>query len=271
MALRDQPYLPLYIQDFMTDEKLNECSAESVGVYIKIMCVLHKQDKYGMFLLKQKDKQNANQTKNFATKLLRYLPYSFECIERSLTELFSEGVLTICDDGFYQKRMVKDNELSDKRSMAGKKGGKNTQFAKAKVKANLQANAEYEIDIINESIKENKEKGVQGEKPEGEKPKASEKKNKIFIPPTIEEIEMYFIENGFSSELARKFYEGYQVAGWHDSKGDKIRSWQQKAQHVWFTDSNRHNSQARFQETRKTKTQITAETLARALARPDYE
>ena len=42
MALRDQPYIPLYVQDFMTDEKLSECSAESTGVYIRVMCIMHK-------------------------------------------------------------------------------------------------------------------------------------------------------------------------------------------------------------------------------------
>jgi len=47
MALRDQPYLPLYVQDFLTDEKLMECSAETTGVYIRLLCILHKQKEYG--------------------------------------------------------------------------------------------------------------------------------------------------------------------------------------------------------------------------------
>ena len=42
MALRDQPYLPLYVQDFLTDEKLAECSAMATGVYIRLMCIMHK-------------------------------------------------------------------------------------------------------------------------------------------------------------------------------------------------------------------------------------
>ena len=41
MALRDQPYLPLYVLDFLVDEKLAYCSAESTGVYIRLMCILH--------------------------------------------------------------------------------------------------------------------------------------------------------------------------------------------------------------------------------------
>ena len=75
MALRDQPYIPLYVQDFMTDEKLSECSAESTGVYIRAMCIMHKSQEYGTVLLKQKDKQTHN--KNFAVKC-RLMPYSVD-------------------------------------------------------------------------------------------------------------------------------------------------------------------------------------------------
>ena len=58
MSRREQPYIPLYAMDFLTDEKLRECSAESVGVYIMLMCVMHKQEEYGTILLRQKDRQN---------------------------------------------------------------------------------------------------------------------------------------------------------------------------------------------------------------------
>ena len=61
MALRNNPYLPLYIQDFMTDEKLAECSPHATGVYIRIMCLLHKCEIYGKFLLNQNYKQSSNQ------------------------------------------------------------------------------------------------------------------------------------------------------------------------------------------------------------------
>jgi len=61
MALRDQPYLPLYVQDYLTDEKLNECSPATQGVYIKLLCVLHKMEEYGTILLKQKRKQKVSQ------------------------------------------------------------------------------------------------------------------------------------------------------------------------------------------------------------------
>lgn len=64
MALRNQPYFPLYVQDFMTDEKLNECSAKANGIYIRLMCIMHKSEEYGTILLKQKYKQNESKSEN---------------------------------------------------------------------------------------------------------------------------------------------------------------------------------------------------------------
>lgn len=149
MALRGQPYFPLYVQDFMTDERLNECGAESVGVYIRLMCVMHKSQEYGTFLLKQKDKQDKNNVVNFAHKLFKHMPYHVDVIQRALQELIDEEVLTIDGDLLFQKRMVKDGKLSDTRASAGKKGGKQTQknindgvFAEAKVKASDKAEVE---------------------------------------------------------------------------------------------------------------------------------
>jgi len=157
MALRDQPYLPLYIQDIMTDEKLNECSAATHGIYIKgIMCLMHKFENYGKLLLKQKHKQSDKQSKNFALLITKHTPYSIEEIEKAIDELIEEEVLVFEGDFLVQRRMVKDNELSLKRSKAGKQGGENSSFAKANHQANTQPNSENE----NESEIENEVKKI---------------------------------------------------------------------------------------------------------------
>lgn len=156
MALRDQPYIPLYIQDFLTDEKLIECSAEATGVYIRLMCILHKSEDYGKILLKQKDKQTDKQSKNFALKIAKQMPYPVDVVTRAIDELLAEKVLTIENDFLIQKRMVSDNLLSLKRAQAGKKGG---EFAQAKIKANPKANPENED--VNEIVNEFISKGVE--------------------------------------------------------------------------------------------------------------
>lgn len=168
MALRNQPYIPLYVQDFLTDEKLNCCSASSQGVYIKIMCVLHKQEEYGCLnLFKQKDKQNSSMIINFASKLSKQITFDEETIKVALSELVEEGVLTIDGDKLYQKRMVKDNTISELRSLAGKKGGGNPVLFKQEVKQDLKQtdkqNTEYENEYENVNNKK-ENKGVKGEK-----------------------------------------------------------------------------------------------------------
>ena len=167
MALRNQPYFPLYVQDYLTDEKLNSCSAASQGVYIKIMCILHKQETYGELLFKQKDKQTDKQILNFALKFAKLLPFDTETIFNALVELVDEGVLTIDGDKIYQKRMVKDGYISSERSKSGKKGGGNPNLFKQNPKQTFKQkdkqNPENEIEYENEDEDE-KEKGVQGEK-----------------------------------------------------------------------------------------------------------
>ena len=155
MALRNQPYFPLYVQDFLTDEKLIECSASANGIYIRIMCIMHKSTEYGVILLKQKDKQNNNQVLNFAIKLSRQMPFSINEIESALIELIEQNVLIIEDDKLIQKRMRNDGIISEKRSTAGKKGAKNKKKsqqknAKAKFQTNCKQNTEYEDEDENE-------------------------------------------------------------------------------------------------------------------------
>lgn len=156
MALRDQPYLPLYIQDFLTDEKLIECSASATGVYIRLMCIMHKSDEYGKILLKQKDKQTPSNIENFALKVSRQMPYHYDEIKSAIGELVEEEVIYIDGDYLVQRRMVKDNDISSKRSVSGKIGGNKRCFAQAKVQAKVQANSEYENE--NENRNEDKDR-----------------------------------------------------------------------------------------------------------------
>jgi len=138
MALRDQPYIPLYVKDILTDEKLKECSAQSVGVYLFVMCAMHKSKEYGTILLRQKNHQTNDQIENFAIKLQKHMHFSLEVIYDALTDLIEEDVLQldIKNNILSQKRMIDDNILSLKRSISGSKGGFATANKTAKTTAN---------------------------------------------------------------------------------------------------------------------------------------
>jgi uncharacterized protein YdaU (DUF1376 family) len=214
MARKEKPYLPLYVQDFLTDEKLIECSAQAHGVYIRLMCIFHKQEQYGKILLKQTDKQSIKQIENFATKLCKQMPFTNDVISSALNELLDNNVIQLNDDILSQKRMVDDSDLSDKRSKSGCEGGKTTQkFAKAKRQANADNESEIEVEV--------------------KKPK------KEFIPPTLDEVKQFFKERGYNEQTAIKAFNCYDLADWHNSHGKKVLNWKQTMNNNWFKDENK--------------------------------
>lgn len=161
MALTNQPYLPLYVDDWMNNSKLKMCSAAAHGVMISIMCILHKEVTYGKILLKQKFKQSDKQISNFALQIAKLSAFDYAEVESPLSELISEGVLLIQDDYLICKRMVRDAEISALRSNAGKNGGNSNKvknFAYAKPEANNQPITEAKqeantvIGIVNETV-----------------------------------------------------------------------------------------------------------------------
>jgi hypothetical protein len=206
MSLRDRPYFPLYVHDFMVDERLAECSAAATGVYIRLMCLMHKSEHYGKILLQQNGEICYNKVATseicynkivtkFAQKLSRLMPYDVSEIENSLLELLGKNVVKIekkkgKSEEFFllQKRMVRDGELSDKRSKAGKSGmliryksgakGGEICYNKSDNKfitnglTNQQQNAEDEDEdeyYIKDHEKREKEKEGVGEKEKGKK------------------------------------------------------------------------------------------------------
>ena len=151
MALRNQPYLPLYVKDFLTDEKLIECSAESTGVYIRLMCIMHNAQNYGQ--LKLGDKYNDQDiVKNYSNMLTRQMPYTYEVIYKSLQELLRENVIFFMKNTLTQKRMFNDGLLSQERAKAGKIGGKRSKQNESKIVSKNEANTEYEY-VYNNIIK----------------------------------------------------------------------------------------------------------------------
>lgn len=64
-------------------------------------------------------------------------------------------------------------------------------------------------------------------------------KSKIFIPPTLEEVKLYFKENGFTEHSAVTAFEYYDRLNWFDSNNKKVKNWKNKMLSVWFTEKNK--------------------------------
>jgi len=59
----------------------------------------------------------------------------------------------------------------------------------------------------------------------------------VFTPPQIDEVKLFFEENGYVN--GEKAWNYYNDADWRDSKGSPVKNWKQKMRGVWFKDENR--------------------------------
>lgn len=246
MALRDQPYLPLYVKDFISDEKLRLCSPATVGVYIMLMCVLHRSETYGALSLQdicynKTDNKNITEKEScynfvmrtlsqFAIFLERQLPFKREDIEAALKELHYFGVIKLDGETLYQPRMVRDGEKSDKKGKAGRLGMRSrwSCYNKTDNKTNNTCYNKTDNKVDNKSDNKNitdtenaneyniiDKKGVKGEKKEAAK----------FVPPTVEEVAAYCKERGNNID-AQLFVDHYEANGWvQGSSRKQIKDW----------------------------------------------
>lgn len=67
------------------------------------------------------------------------------------------------------------------------------------------------------------------------------KKLKKYIPPTVEEVQAYFKQKGYSPLAAKKAFDYYDAADWKDSRGKPVKNWKQKMIAVWFKDEHLQN------------------------------
>ncbi len=198
MALTNQPYLPLYVDDYLSDEKLNQCESSSEGIYIRVMGIMHKSKEYGNVILtpfdEAKHKQKANKLKanfeqNENKNLLQYLNidvdafYLMVCkvqsmigrdltlVTNALTDLLGNDVLQFSNKMLTQKRMKKDGEKSKIRANAGAKGGKKEKETLSKKEAKAKQFPVNGNVIVNENVDVNKNETGKKEKA-GEKIKA---------------------------------------------------------------------------------------------------
>jgi len=74
---------------------------------------------------------------------------------------------------------------------------------------------------------------------------AKKGQQKLFIPPTLDEVKDFFLNNNtgfvYKESAAVQAFNYYNVANWHDSRGNPVINWKQKM-FLWFTEQNRQLS-----------------------------
>lgn len=62
--------------------------------------------------------------------------------------------------------------------------------------------------------------------------------SRVFKTPTLEEVELFFKEKGYTAYAAKKAFNHYDLAGWKDTNGKPVKVWKQKMNTVWFKPEN---------------------------------
>jgi len=123
-----RPSFQFYPSDWLRDTALRSCSTGARGLWIDMICFMHEGTPYGY--LKVSDKVI------LPSNLARMVGETLEVVEEWLHELEEAGVYDINNGAIYSRRMIRDEELRQKRAEGGKLGGN------PKLKVNHEVNQE---------------------------------------------------------------------------------------------------------------------------------
>lgn len=111
-----RPYFPFYPGDWLRDTALRSCSLEARGLWIDMLCYMHDGEPYGHLKVKGKVISEDN--------LSGLLGVNLRDLRRLLKELERAGVFDRgSGDVILNRRMVRDDELRQRRASGGAQGG----------------------------------------------------------------------------------------------------------------------------------------------------
>ena len=84
-----------------------------------------------------------------------------------------------------------------------------------------------------------KNKNDKNDKNDNKKRDNKKREKKNFSPPSLDEVKIYFSENGYSEYSAIKAFNYYSTGDWKDSRGNQVKNWKQKMISVWFKEENK--------------------------------
>ena len=193
---------------------ISEYGGLGYGIWWRIIEMLHSDDDHKL------------PKKQF---LYRAIAGQMNC-EYILIEEFIDFAIDILEllntDGnyFWSNRVFKNFEQMDKERGWRRKGGINSANARKSKEADLISRAtELNLSSAELSSSSSKEK----------------KRKEIVYTPSIDEVELYFKDNGYTKESAIKAFHYYEENNWKDSRNNQVKNWKQKMQGVWFKDENK--------------------------------
>lgn len=110
-----RPAFQFYPADWRKDMALQSCSVAARGLWMDILCIAHECEPYGHLTVNGKPMT--------AAQIGRHTGLTQRECEKLLQELTDAGVSSVSEDGaIYSRRMVRDEDLRNRRAEGGKAG-----------------------------------------------------------------------------------------------------------------------------------------------------
>jgi hypothetical protein len=123
MAVRDLPWIKFFPADWLSDEKLRLCSLGARGLWLEMLCLMHKNTRRRGYL------EHASGAPVTVAQIARAVSIPTAEAEELVNELEGAGVFSRDDRGvIYSRRLVAEQSFREACSAAGKKGGGNPDF-----------------------------------------------------------------------------------------------------------------------------------------------
>lgn len=144
---RKLPYMPFYHGDWKKDIGVQALSFHDRAVWFEMLMLMHESEQRGLLIL-----NNQPMSHDLIAKLINL---DNQIFKTSLQNIIQNGVCGVREDGtIYSRKMVRDEELSLKRTISGLKGG-NPNLVNQKDKHVSYPNAVIVNDNVNVIVNDN--------------------------------------------------------------------------------------------------------------------
>jgi hypothetical protein len=203
-----ESYSQWYWSDYLADERVSLSSLAAQGLWIRMLGYMFASPHRGYLYLADKPV-----TKQNASKLLAKLCGSDEqTVSKLLDELEVNGVFSICEhQTIYNRRMVRDADISRKRAEAGSKGGK-----ASKHKAKPEQSSKQTL------VNQTPDSRLQTPKSETQNP---EELTNSRTPPERTPAKRHLITDILTQEQRKRFDRFWTAYPKKKSKGDAEKAW----------------------------------------------
>ena len=207
--------------DIFDDEKMTLLDAMPehdaiIVIWFKLLCMAGKQNNGGVFMLNDKIAYTDEMLATIFRRPINIVRLALQTFEQF-------GMIEIVNNAYTIPNWEKHQNLD---KMEKLKEQNRLRVAKHREKQKLLLSDE-ECNVTVMECNATDKIRLEEDKNRIEKNIDEKPKRKRFVPPTLEEVQDYCLERKNKVD-AKKFYDYFSVSDWHDSNGNKVKSWKQK-------------------------------------------